>query len=412
MDPPEHTKMRRLVSRAFTPRRIADLEPHVRDLATMYIDRFIGEGSCDLIGDFGGKLPMDVISEMLGVPEADRDTLREWTDTMLHRETGEPEMTPAGEEAGAKVFQYFLDHVRAKRGTDGDDLVSGLLEVEVDGEELSDIDIVAFCFLLIIAGNETTTKLIGNALWWLSRFPDQKKLILDDPDLIPEAVEETLRYDGSTQLMARTLNTRRRAPRTDDGSRREGAAAPRFGQPRRAFLGTPRRLRHPARQEAAPRLRARDPRVPRRRPGPPRDARQPRGDPPPSPRLRGRPRRRRAHALGQREGLLEHPAPVHAHLIRPPIRRRTRAHWSERRGGPVTLPTFAPNARPEAVAEALTDHGATVVERLAPAELCDRVEGELGPWIERTPPGGDDFSGHDTRRTGALLARSVRVRAS
>jgi cytochrome P450 len=116
-------------------------------------------------------------------------------------------ITPAGEEAGGRVFEYFLADVRAKRNAPGDDLTSNLLDVEVDGERLSDIDIVAFCFLLIIAGNETTTKLIGNSINWLSRNPDQRQLIIDDPALIPDAVEETLRYDGSTQLMARTLTT-------------------------------------------------------------------------------------------------------------------------------------------------------------------------------------------------------------
>jgi cytochrome P450 len=205
MDPPEHTKMRRLVSRAFTPRRVAELEPHIRTLTTKYIDRFVDEGRCDLIGDFSAKLPMDVISQMLGVADADQDMLREWTDLMLHREEGLPDITPAGEAAGYKVFEYFLDDVKAKRGQRGDDLTSTLIDIELDGEKLTDIDIVAFCFLLIIAGNETTTKLIGNALYWLAHNPDQRRLIIDDPSLIPDAVEETLRYDGSTQLMARTL---------------------------------------------------------------------------------------------------------------------------------------------------------------------------------------------------------------
>jgi cytochrome P450 len=204
MDPPLHTKMRRLVSRAFTPRRVADLEPHIRDMSTKYLDRFVDRGECDLIGEFSAKLPMDVISQMLGVPDDDQDMLREWTDLMLHREPGLPDITPEGEQAGARIFEYFLDDVRAKRKAPGDDLTSSLLEVEVDGERLTDVDIVAFCFLLIIAGNETTTKLIGNAIHWLSRNPDQRQLLLDDPALTPDAVEETLRYDGSTQLMART----------------------------------------------------------------------------------------------------------------------------------------------------------------------------------------------------------------
>jgi cytochrome P450 len=205
MDPPLHTKMRRLVSRAFTPRRVAALEPDIRRLTTSYLDEVTPNGTCDLIVDFSARLPMAVIATMLGVPDADRSELSELTDLMLHRDTGVPDMTPEGEAAGARVFQHFLDDVAAKRKSPGDDLTSSLLDVEIDGERLTDIDIVAFCFLLIIAGNETTTKLIGNAVNWLSVNPDQRRLIVDDPDLIPEAVEETLRYDGSTQLMARTL---------------------------------------------------------------------------------------------------------------------------------------------------------------------------------------------------------------
>jgi cytochrome P450 len=126
---------------------------------------------------------------------------------MLAREEGRPELPPAGEEAGAHLFQYFLDHTRATRraGAEGDDLTSALIHLDMDGERLDDLAVVAFGFLLIIAGNETTTKLLGNAAYWLTRFPDEKRKLLDDPDLMPDAVEEVLRYEGSTQLMARTL---------------------------------------------------------------------------------------------------------------------------------------------------------------------------------------------------------------
>jgi cytochrome P450 len=211
MDPPDHTKMRRLVSRAFTPKRMADLEASIRELSLRYLDDMVehldATGECDLIADYGARLPMDVISRMLGVPEADQDQLREWTDLMLAREESRPELTPEGEQAGANLFQYFLDHTRTTRraGATGSDLTSALIQIESDGERLDDLAVVAFGFLLIIAGNETTTKLIGNAAYWLSRYPDEKQKLIDDPALIPEAVEEVLRYEGSTQLMARTL---------------------------------------------------------------------------------------------------------------------------------------------------------------------------------------------------------------
>ena len=221
MDPPDHTKMRRLISRAFTPRRIAELEPHIRSLSTRYLDAMVAQGDCDLIGEYAGKLPMDVISRMLGVPDEDQDMLRHWTDLMLIREEGVPDIPPEGEEAGAHIFEYFLDDVRRKREHPGDDLTSSLLELEVDDVKLNDVEIVAFCFLLIIAGNETTTKLLGNALYWLTRFPDEKAKIVADPGLIPDAVEEILRYEGSTQLMARTLtrDVEMHGERMTEGSR-------------------------------------------------------------------------------------------------------------------------------------------------------------------------------------------------
>lgn len=203
-DPPEHTVMRRLVSRTFTPRRIADLEPRIRDLSQQYLSAFEGRHTGDLIGEYTAKLPMDVISTMLGAPPADQDMLRGWTDDLIHREEDSPDVTPTGIEAAIHLYQYFTELTKEKRADPGDDLLSGLTLAEVDGERLTNDDIVAFCVLLVIAGNETTTKLIGNAAFWLWRNPDQRRLLLDDPGRIPDAVEETLRYEGSTQIMART----------------------------------------------------------------------------------------------------------------------------------------------------------------------------------------------------------------
>ncbi len=204
-DPPEHTVMRRVVSRAFTPRRIADLEPTIRALSTRYIDGFSERGEADLIADYAAKLPMDVISRMLGVPAGDDDMLRTWTNALIDRAEGEPDVTPAGIEAFSHLHSYFVDHVARLRAAPGDDLASALIAAEADGRRLNDLELVGFCFLLIIAGNETTTKLLGNALYALQRFPDQRRIVLDDPSRIPDAVEETLRYDGSTQAMARTM---------------------------------------------------------------------------------------------------------------------------------------------------------------------------------------------------------------
>ena len=204
-DPPRHTELRRLVSRAFTPRRAADLETPIRTLAASYLDGFVEHGEADLISEFAARLPMDVISRMLGVDAGDEEMLRAWSDDLLHRDEGVPDVTPVGLDAAVHLYRYFLDLARAKRHRPGDDLTSALLGAEIDGERLTEVDVVGFCFLLIIAGNETTTKLLGNCLLALQRFPDQKATVLAEPGRIPDAVEEILRYDGSTQLLARTL---------------------------------------------------------------------------------------------------------------------------------------------------------------------------------------------------------------
>jgi hypothetical protein len=205
MDPPRHTRMRALVSRGFTPRRIADLEPRIRAIAQRHIDAFIAAGRCDFIRDFAGKLPMDVISDMLGVPAADRDQLRTWADTVVHREEGISDVPRAGQEAAMRLLAYFAELVADHRARPHDDLTAALLAAEIDGDRLEDAEVLGFLFLMIIAGNETTTKLLGNALYWLWRNAEQRRLVAADPTLIPRWVEETLRYDGSTQALARTV---------------------------------------------------------------------------------------------------------------------------------------------------------------------------------------------------------------
>jgi cytochrome P450 len=205
MDAPRHTRMRALVSRGFTPRRIADLEPRIRELARRHIDAFIAAGRCDFIHDFAGKLPMDVISDMLGVPPADRDHLRAWADTVVHREEGVTDVPRAGQEAAMRLLAYFAELVADHRTRPCDDLTAALLAAEIDGDRLEDGEVLGFLFLMIIAGNETTTKLLGNALYWLWRHPEQRRRVAADAALIPRWVEETLRYDGSTQALARTV---------------------------------------------------------------------------------------------------------------------------------------------------------------------------------------------------------------
>jgi cytochrome P450 len=205
MDPPRHDHMRALVSRGFTPRRVTDLEPRIQALTTHYIDGFIANRQCDIIQDLAARLPMDVVSELLGVPPADRDTLRHWADTVVHRDEGSAAIPPAAMQATGQLMAYFRELVAHRRRQRRADLPSALLDAELDGARLEDRDVMAFLFLMIIAGNETTTKLIGNALFWLWKNAGERARVGEDPRLIPNWIEETLRYDGSTQMLARTV---------------------------------------------------------------------------------------------------------------------------------------------------------------------------------------------------------------
>ena len=202
MDPPRHTRMRALVSRGFTPRRVAGLEPRVREIAVRALEACAERGRCDFIADFAGRLPMDVISELLGVPESDRGQLRAWADQVVHRDEGVQGMPAAAAAAALRILQYFTVLVEERKARPRDDLTGALLAAEIDGDRLSEREILGFLFLMIIAGNETTTKLLGNAAYWLWRNPSQRDKL---PARIPGWVEETLRYDSSTQALARLV---------------------------------------------------------------------------------------------------------------------------------------------------------------------------------------------------------------
>jgi len=203
MDPPKHSLMRALVSRGFTARRVLDLESRIREIARGYVDSAVARGSFDFVADLAGRLPMDVISELMGVPGPDRDELRRLADLLVHREEGVLDVPPSGMEAAVALVDYYVALLADRRKNPGDDLTSALTTAEVDGARLSDDDIIAFLFLMVVAGNETTTKLLANAWYWAWRHPDQRAVPFADRTRIPEWVEETLRYDNSTQLLAR-----------------------------------------------------------------------------------------------------------------------------------------------------------------------------------------------------------------
>ena len=273
MDPPRQKRLRSLVSRGFTPRRVQDLLPRIQALTDRYLGECLERGSFDWITDFAGKLPMDVISEMMGVPEEDRDEVRRQADVVVHREDGVYDVPPAAMDSSLWLVGYYQAMVDQRRRQPTDDLTSALLEAEVDGDRLSDEDVIAFLFLMVVAGNETTTKLLGHAVFHLTRHPDQAATVFGDGDA--ELVAPVDRGDAALrhlQPAARPLPAPgRRAARPGRAGRRQAAALPRLGQPRRAGLRPAGRVRRAPRQgraRADPVLRRRPALLPRRQPGP------------------------------------------------------------------------------------------------------------------------------------------------
>jgi cytochrome P450 len=207
MDPPQHGRMRGLVSRGFTPRRVLGMEDRIRALTIEHLDACLQQGTFDFVDDLAGKLPMDVISEMLAVPKADRAELRRLSDLLIHREEGVTDVPPSGIEAALNLVVYYADMIADRRANPGEDLISALCEAEIDGDRLTDDEITGFLFLMVVAGNETTTKLLAHAWYWGWRNPDELAKVHADAGRIPDWVEETLRYDTSSQLLARVTTT-------------------------------------------------------------------------------------------------------------------------------------------------------------------------------------------------------------
>ncbi len=203
MDPPRHTRMRSIVGKSFTPRRVAEMEDRIRELTLTHLGPVFEAGSFDFVGDFAGRLPMDVISELVGVPRSDRAEMRRLADLLVHRQEGIDDVPPEGVEAALTLAGYYAEMVADRRRHERDDLTWSLLQQSIDGVGLTDDEMISFLFLLVVAGNETTTKLLSNAWLWGGRNPDELAKPLADPARVPDWVEETLRYDTSTQMLLR-----------------------------------------------------------------------------------------------------------------------------------------------------------------------------------------------------------------
>lgn len=206
IDPPDHTRLRRLVSKAFTPRRIAEFAPRVQELTDRLIDGFIEAGEADLIHDFAFPLPIYAICDLLGVPREDQDDFRDWAGMMIRHGAG-----PRGGVARSvkKMRGYLAELIHRKRedlrDESDDDLISGLIRASDHGEHLTENEVVAMAFILLFAGFETTVNLIGNGVHTLLRHPDQRarlqrSLAAGESELLATGVEELLRYDGPVEL--------------------------------------------------------------------------------------------------------------------------------------------------------------------------------------------------------------------
>jgi cytochrome P450 len=209
-DPPEHTRLRALVSRVFTPRAVAGLEGRIRTLTAGLLDEVAERGQTDLVHDLSAPLPVMVISEMLGIPAEDRRQFKQWSDAIVAASSnilgGSPELGAASDRAMRAMHDYFVPIFQRRRAVGSgqrDDLISGLLAAELDGERLSDDDVFSFCWLLLVAGNETTTNLISNAIITLLEHPEALARLRAEPSLLPGAIEEVLRYRSPVQAMFR-----------------------------------------------------------------------------------------------------------------------------------------------------------------------------------------------------------------
>jgi cytochrome P450 len=208
-DPPRHTKLRALISKAFTPRVVAGLEPRIRELSRQLLDQTIERGEMDLAADFAVPLPMRVIAEMLGVPPAEWPRYRRWSDAILKLAN-----TISRDEEAARAVEQFRavtaemrvllpEWIAQRRAARREDLLTRLVEAEVDGERLTEEEILGFVQLLLVGGQETTANLIDNAVLCLIEDPDQLALLRARPDLLPSAIEEVLRYRSPVQWMPR-----------------------------------------------------------------------------------------------------------------------------------------------------------------------------------------------------------------
>jgi cytochrome P450 len=209
-DPPEHTRLRKLVSRSFSPRRIGELEPRIRSICRQYLDPLRDSPGFDYLEEFGAKLPVMVISSLLGVPEEDQDQIRVWTDALLHRDEGQTDMAEQHDKVSQQLWGYFGGYVEERRKRPRDDMMTDLIQAEIELEDgakrrLTDVELLSFIGLLSGAGNETVARLLGWFATVMPRFPEERDRLARNPSLIPNGVEELLRFEAPSPVQARRV---------------------------------------------------------------------------------------------------------------------------------------------------------------------------------------------------------------
>ena len=286
LDPPRHDRLRALVTKAFSPKRVAEIEPRVRAIAAELLDALPTDAACDLLPGFAWQLPSRVIGELIGIPRERQPAFLEWTEALVGFE-------PTGANADRGVFGAiygeFAKLLAERREERRDDLMSALLDAEIQGERLTQPELLGFCFVLITAGNDTTANLIANGAALLARHREARRLLAEDPSLVPDAVEEMLRLDSPAQQLPRRTTRELERHGVTIPARSEVLLLSGRRQPRRAPVPGPRSLRRRA-AAAPPGLRPRHALLPGREPRAPRGARHLRGAAAPLPGLR--PRRR------------------------------------------------------------------------------------------------------------------------
>jgi cytochrome P450 len=206
-DPPVHTRLRRLVNRAFTSRRVKDMEPRIRAIASDLLDRIARKGEFDLMNDFAGPLPVIVIAEMLGVPAEEHAQFKTWSNQIIEGGRGSFRGVAPGEQVKTtsnELRSYLASQIERRRSVPGEDLITALVQAHDEGGALAADELLAFVVLLLLAGNETTTNLIGNGTLALMRHPDQLSRLRGDLSLVPTAIDEMLRFDSPVQSTVRT----------------------------------------------------------------------------------------------------------------------------------------------------------------------------------------------------------------